>query len=688
MRKNLFSFLFVIIFLFSSSFPFLTAQEIISKKIIDEFINELSGERAKDEVIMISRFHRIQASRGWHDAAIYIQNELKRYGIENISLEGWPSDGDTYYFTLQTPPGWEAKSAELWLVEPFQQKLCDYEENPNVLATLSRSANVKSELIDVGTGLNPEEYEGKDVKGKIVLATGYSGDVHREAVMKRGATGIVTYYPMEVRKEHPELVRYTSLRVRLSEKDKTRFAFNVSKSQGAMLKNLLQSGKKVVLHAKVDAEIYRGEVEVLTATIPGNVYPEKEVLIIAHLCHPKPSANDNASGSAGTLEIARTIKKLIDEKKINYPKRTIRFMWVPEMSGTIAYIKAHPEFQKNTIASINLDMIGENLEITDSTFNVTKTPDSMPTFLNDLVEYYTLLTDKLNITSLRGNNSPFNFRILPYSGGSDHYILTEGSISIPSVMFGHWPDPFHHTSQDTPDVTDPTELKRVCLITALSIWTIANAEDDEAIWMSHQIFKNGLLRIRENLNDGIRKLYLSKNSDELFLYYKQLYNILDHSFLREKSSILSTVQFTKNVESKNIIKNLIENLSSNETIFKKEIENLYQICCKKLNIKPPIISLTPEEKKASMIIPKRTEWWKGPLNISFLEDKLKEVNVREKIKLSGHAIYEASNFMDGKRSILEIYNAVSAEYGEQNLKYFEDFFNLLEKVNLIEYIKR
>ena len=73
-----------------------------------------------------------------------------------------------------------------------------------------------------------------------------------------------------------------------------------------------------------------------------------------------------------------------------------------------------------------------------------------------------------------------NYRILPYSGGSDHVIFTDSSVVVPSVMLGHWPDPFQHTSQDTPDKTDPTELKRAMFVALGAALTLANAEGAEA----------------------------------------------------------------------------------------------------------------------------------------------------------------------------------------------------------------
>jgi len=418
-----------------------------SPETLEALLTELSGEIAKEHTMLISRHDRIQASGGWHDAALYIREQLKKYGITDCYIEGWPSNGEIRYFTWATPVGWRASFGELWVVEPEKMRLASYEEIPTTLVKHSCNSDVTAELVDVGSGLTDKDYEGLDVKGKIVLATGYSGNVRSEAVLKHGAVGLVHYMPNSWRRDYPDLVQYTALWPKWSNRDKVGFGFNISKAHADMLKAWLKEGKKVVLKAKVKGEVYESKIEMMSALIKGSEFPEQEIVICGHLDHYKPGANDNASGSAGMLELARCIQRLIDNGVISQPKRTLRFLWVSEMYGTIAYLKNHPEFSKNTLAAINLDMIGEDLVKCRTFFYVTRTPHSLPSFLNNVLEHYVELVDRLNITSVRGGKYRWNYRIAPYSGGSDHYMFCDGSIRVPATMFGH-PDPFHHTIQD------------------------------------------------------------------------------------------------------------------------------------------------------------------------------------------------------------------------------------------------
>jgi len=660
----------------------LAENPLASKKLIQALKEHVSGENAFNYTVSITHFDRIQASEGWHDAAVMIKKELERVGYKDIVLEGWPSNGSKYYYTYRTPIGWRAKRAELWMISPERERLCSYEEIPLTLVKHSHSADVEAELVDVGTGVGEDSYENRDVKGKIVLATAYTGDVSRDAVIKRGALGVVTWYPPEVRPGYPSMIRYTAIWPRWEERDKIGFGFNVSKNQGWLLKKMLDEGKKVVLKASVEAEHYESQVEVLSASLPGSTEPEKEVMIIGHLCHPLPSANDNASGSGGMLEMARALKKMVDKGLIEPPKRTIRFLWVPEFAGTVPYIKAYLERTRNTLSVINCDMIGEDLHLTGGTFDITCTPDSMPSYLNDVTVNFTKLAERLNLRSMSGSNHPFAYRVLPFSGGSDHYIFNDGALKVPSVMFGHG-DTFHHTSLDTPDKVDASELRRVCFIALGSTYYLANASEKEAKDMSRLIARNGLSRLSSDYYDSLSLMHEVENGKKLHKAYRQVLNVIEHSKRREEQAVLSTGIFVKDREAKDEIQDSTENIKTLSSGFIKEAQKTHKNLCLKLGIKPEPITLTAEEKKMSRVVPVRAEDFVCPLWTDYIEEKLGE-GILDGMKLPRYGSYEALNFVDGRRSIFGIARAVSAEFGPVDVQEVYDFFRVLEKAGLVK----
>ena len=153
---------------------------------------------AKDTVTELARNHRVQASTGFSRAAQYIASKSKEFGLEHVEIERFPADGQKTYHTLRSTPGWEAASGELWEVQPNKTKVADYDEMRVALADYSRSADVRATLVDVGAGTSAKDYDGKDVKGRIVLAGGGVADVHKLACDERGAAGILSYQQNQV----------------------------------------------------------------------------------------------------------------------------------------------------------------------------------------------------------------------------------------------------------------------------------------------------------------------------------------------------------------------------------------------------------------------------------------------------------------------------------------------------------
>src|SRR5258708_15173154 len=122
----------------------------------------------------------------------------------------------------------------------------------------------------------------------------------------------------------------------------------VSLKTGRGMKEKLASGEQIRLRAVVKAGQHPGFYEVVTATIPGAdaKLKEEEIAFSCHLDHQRPGANDNASGCATILEVARTLQKLMTEGKLTRPARTIRFIFPPEIEGSMALLTSPPRTYK------------------------------------------------------------------------------------------------------------------------------------------------------------------------------------------------------------------------------------------------------------------------------------------------------------------------------------------------------
>jgi aminopeptidase-like protein len=673
--------------------------------------DELSGNVAKSYVAYISRFHRIQGSPMFHEAAEYVKNELLKIGLQDANIEQFPADGATKYWTYISPVGWEVKSAELRLVEPEEKQIVTYEDVPQSLHTFSNATppeGVTAELVDVGAGTKPKDYEGKDVKGKFVLATGRAKLVHEQAVYKYGAIGVITdtitYEMRDVREsvDIPDAHAYQAIWPTAEELDKVTFGFSISKRQGNWLRSLFKNEKTVKLKATVNARLFPSKLDVITATIPGKSKPNEEIFLIAHLCHPKPSANDNASGSGLQLEIARTIKALINAGKIQQPARTIRFIWVPETIGTVAYISNHSDLSSRLVAGINLDMVGQNQELCRSTLNLDRTPDSLPSYLNDFV--FSLIEESVKEFDTQtsfGSSSTFRYNTTTFSGGSDHSEFTEATTSVPCVMLLQWPDLYYHTSMDTIDKVSEESLKRVGWIATVAVLTLANANAETAFHLANQTATRGAARILEASQKAVDELFRKKESQKLkgkpnelaeelaktALYYK---NKIDHTIWREQQAVKSVKRLGESPELKAFIEKCCEDIRS---LGQKEVARLDEalnFIAKTSNTTiPSKLEETQADQELEKLIPRRL--FKGTLSEDALKKALGEKEywwyeeINKKDKEFGKKMVEILNFMDGKRSAYEIAKAVSAEYGETNAEYILKFLRDLEKTRFVTF---
>jgi len=363
------------------------------RQVFEKLKDEVSGEIAYNYVAEISRHHRIQASPGLRDACNYAIDALRECGLE-AEMHSYPANGRDYDWTSLRFKEWSCRDAWLKLVEPAKEEryLARYqEEKIHVIqrSTATPKEGVVAEVaVPANKGEEPEDYEGLDVNGKMVLTNGDLHRVHQLAVEDRGAAGVI-FDGMFVRPpnlyegELDDALKYTSYW--WTPTDEPGFGFVVTPRTGRWLRRLVEKSKEPVkVHGYVDAKLYEGYLDNAVATIPGET--DEEVIVIAHICHPQPSANDNASGCGAAMEAARALNKLIAEGKLAKPRRTIRFTLVPEMSGTYSYLVEREDDIPKMVAAINLDMVGEDQDKTGSVLVLHKTPDSFPSYVNAVAE--------------------------------------------------------------------------------------------------------------------------------------------------------------------------------------------------------------------------------------------------------------------------------------------------------------
>jgi hypothetical protein len=361
-----------------------------------------------------------------------------------------------------------------------------------------------------------------------------SGPIYmcRPYIEESGAIGVIYYPDLKRTRDNFDRRIYNGFFTTKERLNNAKFGFSISYNQAMHLKELMQKGT-VKVKANIKAEFMEGNLEVLTTSIKGTEYPDQEIVIIAHLCHPLPSANDNASGAAGLLELARAFRYLIDKKILEKPKRTLRFVWVPEFNGTVPWMKYHEAKMRKVLACINLDMIGEHPIKIGQPLEVNLAPRSTPSILNDITSFFVKnIADHPKGIAINGTKIPMSYRLKSFDGGSDHVLFIDSYFGIPSLMFGH-EDLHYHSSMDTVEYCDSTELKRVIAM-ALSISYIISIFDIELIKKFWPLVHQGLFQRIGNSIKLLEELFISilssknkmnpEEGKEVFLLGREILN--------------------------------------------------------------------------------------------------------------------------------------------------------------------
>lgn len=684
--------------------------------VINAITDEMSGDLTMQHIQVMSLYHRTEPSREFKQSAEYVRQKLEEYGLADAKIESFPADGKIMYSTFRTRPQWDTDFAELWLQLPNKERLGSYAETALSIAQYSRSANVTAEVVDVGAGTSDSDYAGKPVEGKIVLADGDTNLVHRKAVYEHGALGIIDYrlnlIPTTRQQDLLDLVTQGMIWPLDPEyEQKATFAFMISPRKGRQLHARLQEGEKVVVHGEIKSRVGPGEYQVVSATIPGTDKAAEEFVLSCHLGHPRPGANDNVSGCAAILEIARALSRSIATGALPRPRRSIRFVFPPENSGTIMYQVSHPHAKSHQVGAMQLDSVGGNPTITSSILHFFRTPYSMATYLNDVAQNLFQFVSDTNVEKIPyrvGFPHQFEPRILAVTGtrdnfwgsvdeffdGSDSFIYSDSSVGVPAVYLEDWPDPYFHTNGDRPENLDATKLRRSCVIAASIAYTVANASDTDVIRFGAETANRARERVASLERDASDRLYLC-TAAQLADCYAGAANALQQAYKREAIAIASPKRLaddTTKLES--TLRTLRDQFVDEEPLAQQRLKTYYQWLSGLRQVPAVEPALTAEERAAAKF-PRRNLSLIGPMD-SFAFDYLTtktDSHYRQRydifnLPVNSYAFetaYEALNFADGRRSLLEITRALQAEFGDVPLRAVDQYMGLLAESGVIEW---
>jgi len=445
----------------------------------------VDGEVAMATVRMMAPLWRLAGNPAFEQSQQFVYDRLSAAGLS-----------PRYETFADAATGWEQRVGTLRLDGPAGEVLLSRQTHRVALAINSFSTaagGTSYRVVDAGAGTNAAAYEGKDVKGAVVLVSGSLGAAWQQAVRTRGAAGVISSdIAAYIRPEQtPDVLQWGSIPFDETLKS---FGFKSTPRAARRLRESLARGP-VTVHVEIDSVFHRRPNRTLVVDIPGRSKAAERVLLVAHV--QEPGANDNASGCGTLLAAALAMHDAVRRGVVPPPERTITFLWVDEIRGSQQWINDHPEDAKRVLAMLSLDMTGQDTAQTGGTFLIEKSPDpsalwerpSDPhsewgagkvdpatvrgSFLNDL---------HLAVALRRARDTGWVVRTNPYEGGSDHTVFTNAG--VPALLNWHFTDRYYHTNLDTLEKTSPAVMQHVGIAVATTSLYLASAGAGEVAPMT------------------------------------------------------------------------------------------------------------------------------------------------------------------------------------------------------------
>jgi hypothetical protein len=631
-----------------------------------QLVNEISGDRAFEQVRHLSHFHRTAGSRDFFAAAERIRGAAYAAGLQDVRLvrQKWAG------------PAWSCRSGSAWLLEPQEVKLADYGEVAVSIADVSRTTHVAAELVNVGGGDEDADYQAKDVTGKVVLASGPLAAVMREAVWKRGALGILsslTHRPEAF--DAPDQVAWAQVPAEAKDvpsvKDGTPGTFAVMLSPRRarwVSKQLAATGQPLKVKVDIEADFAeKPEQAYVEGWIKGTDLHDQQIVLTAHIQEEMTSANDDGSGCASLLEIGRALTRLIEEGTLPRPRRDIRFWWVNEFASEEQFFRENPGEPRKMLLDINQDMVAARQSWGGRVQYASRLPWSLPHPLEDVMESVlgmvrdgntSLLTTRgtslpapftREITAVKGSREPFHARMVPYYDSTDHHAFTPARIGVPATSLTNWPDEYIHGTGDDLENIDATQLERNAVVVAGVALYFAGLRDDDLPALAAYVTARGRSRTAADLATAVAHL-AGAASAERDAAYGAARNLVRETHRREMAALGALRRLAGR---RRTVDFLAQATSALEESIGRDYEVLERASSAVTGRNPPNLDLTKEERAMA-----------GKVFVPVAEVGAFADAVGKAKPVAGlHAMmrFETLNFADGKRNAYEVYQAVAAE---------------------------
>jgi len=477
---------------------------------------EISSEELMANVEAIQSLDRHFTFPKFMESARLVVGKLAECGLESRVLEQ-PADGVSRMGEWTMPMAWDCREAILELTGPGTvagKVLCRRSEDPNAVGMWSAPTppeGVTAELVGPLTlrpnpeGGRPERVIGAPGSQRPVAASELAGRIvytpdspraFKSFLAEAGAAGMVSSFSpareilphnrfwLNGWSDDPGGWAFTAA-------DTPMWCFMLTPAQGEELEELLAAGE-LRARARVESRLYEGVLPAATGLLKGET--DEEILTLGHQF--EIGADDSASGCAVMIEAARVLAKLVADRKLPVPTRSLRWLFMSECYGSMAYATMNPRLVRRTVAGMNLDCVGGDQRKVEMPLPVSLTPGANPSVADTLIR-------RLCGGYLWKRDPFFSWFTAPFTPCDSS--IGDPMIDIPVVYLGG-KDRFWHTSADTIDKIDPEAISRVATLAAGYAYFLAAAGSPEAEWLAEETASDGRRRLARIGASFVRRL--------------------------------------------------------------------------------------------------------------------------------------------------------------------------------------
>jgi len=414
----------------------------------NKILRSISAYEASDHIPKITDLGiRVAGSESARKTEQYLADYFKGLGLEVVI--------DEFEEVCFVPSG-----SSIGITEPDDIKIVG---QPMMFCAGTSEAGITAEVIYAGTG-KEAEIANRDVAGKIVMfdrdssivTDCFYGEVN--AAAKRGAVGaIMVNFDKWPFIGTLESGYYDPAKRLLPVEPENIPVMCIGAEDGIKIKHLLEKST-VKINIMIDAFLGKRPHSNVRAFIPGTTEPDKKILFIGHLdTEANYGSNDNASGLAILLELARVLSK-------NPMEKTVEIMPVGceeiYSLGSYHYCNMHKDELDKIVCVINIDMVGVGGDLLIMTGGNWIEKDVMtPEWLYKEIK---AAADELNYKTV------FSFNEI---GTSDEGRFNDAG--VPAVFLWKETDDHYHSLWDQPKYVDPNNLKVIAEISCLAAMRIS-----------------------------------------------------------------------------------------------------------------------------------------------------------------------------------------------------------------------